>query len=105
MFSMVAKGVPLRPTFRVGNSQKSLGARSGKYSGWVMIGMLFSARNCCTTSDVWLGALATVENIECDDRTPEDSKKSLLPVLPTMAGSIEQVCVCVCAQGSYFESD
>jgi len=21
-----------------------------------MTGMLFSARNCCTTSDVWLGA-------------------------------------------------
>jgi len=56
MFSMVAKDVPLRPTFRVGNSQTSLGARSGEYGGWVMTGMLFSARNCCTTSDVWLGA-------------------------------------------------
>jgi hypothetical protein len=32
--------------------------------------------------------------IECDGRTPEDYKRSLLPVLPTMAGSIEQVCVC-----------
>jgi hypothetical protein len=31
--------------------------------------------------------------IECDDRTPEDSKRSLPPVLPTMAGSTEQVCV------------
>jgi hypothetical protein len=31
--------------------------------------------------------------VECDDLTPEDSKRSLLPVLPTMAGSIEQVCV------------
>jgi hypothetical protein len=37
---------------------------------------------------------ATMENIECDDRTLEDSKRSLLPVLPTMAGSIEQVCLC-----------
>jgi len=54
--SMVAKRIPLRPTFRVGSSQKSLGATSGEYGGWVMIGMLFSGRNCCTTSDVWLGA-------------------------------------------------
>jgi len=30
--------------------------------------------------------------IECDGRTPEDSKRSLPPVLPTMAGSMEQVC-------------
>jgi len=32
--------------------------------------------------------------IECDGGTPEDSKRSLPPVLPTMAGSMEQVCVC-----------
>ena len=32
--------------------------------------------------------------IECDGWTPEDSKRSLPPVHPTMAGSIEQVCVC-----------
>ena len=36
--------------------------------------------------------------IEWDGRTPEDSKRSLPPVLPTMAGSMEQVCVCVCAR-------
>jgi len=58
MFSIVAKRVPLRPVFRVGNSQNSLGARSADYGGWVMTGMLFAARNCCTTSDVWLGANA-----------------------------------------------
>jgi len=29
---------------------------------------------------------ATMEDIECDDRTPEDSKRSLPPELPTMAG-------------------
>ena len=34
--------------------------------------------------------------IECDGRTPEDSKRSLSPMLPTMAGSMEKVCVCVC---------
>ena len=34
--------------------------------------------------------------IECDGRTPEDSKRSILPVLLTMAESMEQVCVCVC---------
>jgi len=111
--------------------------------------MLFSARNCCTISDVWLGAkapsekapshillvvqqflaeksipvttqppyspdlapsdfwlfpslkmdlkgtrFATMEDIECDDRTPGDSKRSLPLVLSTMAGSMEQVCVC-----------
>ena len=32
--------------------------------------------------------------IECDGWTPEDSKRSLPPVHPTMAGSMEQVCVC-----------
>jgi len=31
--------------------------------------------------------------IECDGRTPEDSKRSLRPVLPTVTGSMEQVCV------------
>ena len=52
MPSMVAKRVPLRPIFRVGNSRKSLGARSGEYGGWVMIGMLFSARK---RRDKWQG--------------------------------------------------
>jgi hypothetical protein len=46
---------------------------------------------------------ATMEDIECDGRTAEDSKRSLPPVLPTMAGSMQQECVC--AQGSYFEGD
>ena len=64
MCSMVTKRVPLRPIFRLGNSQKSLGARSGDYGRWVMTGMLFSARNCCTTSDVWLGAFA-LHNKRC----------------------------------------
>ena len=32
--------------------------------------------------------------IERDGRTPVNSKRSLPPVLPTMAGSMEQVCVC-----------
>jgi hypothetical protein len=31
--------------------------------------------------------------IECDCRTPEDSKIRLKPVLPTMPGSMEQMCV------------
>ena len=154
MSSMVATCVPLRPTFRVGNSEKSLGARSGEYGGWVTTGMLFSASNCYTTSDGWLGALSWCRNhfpwylsrpflrtaiscrekhschhpttvlsgsrsewlfavpysengpqgdafrnhgghqIECDDRTLVNSKISLPPVLPTKAGSMEQVCVC-----------
>jgi hypothetical protein len=29
----------------------------GEYNGWVMIGMFFLARNCCTTKNVWLSAL------------------------------------------------
>jgi hypothetical protein len=37
----VRLGVPLRPIFRVGNSQKSLGARSGEYGGWVIIVIIF----------------------------------------------------------------
>ena len=32
--------------------------------------------------------------IKCDGLTPLGSKRSLPPVLPTMAGSNEQVCVC-----------
>ena len=32
--------------------------------------------------------------IKCDGWTPEDSKRSLPPVHPTLAGSMEQVCVC-----------
>jgi hypothetical protein len=41
---------------------------------------------------------ATMEDIECDGRTAEDSKRSLPPVLPTLFGSMEQVCVCGCAR-------
>jgi hypothetical protein len=52
MFSLVENRVPLGPILRVENSEKSFGARSGEYGGWVMTGKLFSARNCCTTSDV-----------------------------------------------------
>jgi hypothetical protein len=37
---MVAKCVSLRLIFRVEYSQKSLGSRSGEYSGWDMTGML-----------------------------------------------------------------
>jgi hypothetical protein len=36
--------------------------------------------------------------IECNFRTPEDSKRSFPPVIPTMAQSMEQVCMCVCAR-------
>jgi hypothetical protein len=49
MSFIVAKRVPLRLIFRVGNSQRSLGARSGEYGGWMMTGKFFWARNCCTT--------------------------------------------------------
>jgi hypothetical protein len=55
--SMVVKHVPLRSIFVVWNCQKSLGVRSREYGGWVMTGMLFAARNCCTTSDVWFSTL------------------------------------------------
>ena len=162
MSSMVAKRAPLMPIFRVENSQKSLGGRSGECGVWVMTGMLFSAKNCCTTSDVWLGALSWCRNnslplvapfppnfiaqplqifchhpttelsgsrsewllalpcsekgpegdafrnhgghqIKCDGRTPEDSKRSLPPVLQ---GSMEQVCVCAYVRnGPTFEGD
>jgi hypothetical protein len=46
-----------RKTFRIENGQKSLGARSGEY-GSLMTGMFFSARNWCTTCEVWLAALS-----------------------------------------------
>ena len=32
--------------------------------------------------------------IKCDGQTLEDSKRSFPPVLPTIAGSMEQVCMC-----------
>jgi hypothetical protein len=49
--------------------------------------------------------------MECDNKTPEDSKRNLPLVLPTMAGLMERMracaCVCVraCMQGSCFEGD
>jgi hypothetical protein len=39
---------------------------------------------------------ATIEDIERDGLTAEDSKRRLSPVLPTMAVSKEQVYVCMC---------
>jgi hypothetical protein len=54
---MVVKCVPSRPTFRVGNSQKSLEARSWEHGVSVMTEMFSSATNCCTTSVVWFDAL------------------------------------------------
>jgi hypothetical protein len=71
MSSMLVKLVPL-PIFRVGNSQKSLGARSREYDSWVRTGMLFLARNHNHGGP----------QIEYDYQTPEDSKRNLLPVLP-----------------------
>jgi hypothetical protein len=56
--SIVAKRVPLRPIFRVWNNQKSFGPGSGEYGDWMLTGMYFSAKNYCTTSDVWLGILS-----------------------------------------------
>jgi hypothetical protein len=44
--SKVEKSVPLRPIFRVGKSQKSLGARSGEYGGWVMTGTAAQQAMC-----------------------------------------------------------
>jgi hypothetical protein len=43
---------PLEAHFRVRNTQKSLGAKSGDYGGWVP----FSERDFYTTSDVWFDA-------------------------------------------------
>ena len=37
------------------------------------------------------GTRFAIIEIECDGRTPEDSKRSIPPVFPTMAGSMEQV--------------
>jgi len=108
--SIVAKRVPLRPIFRVGNSQKSLGARS-----FVVQQFLAEKSTPVVTqppyspdfapSDFWLflengpqgDAFRNHERyrMECNGRTPEDSKISLPPVVPTMARSMEQVCVCV----------
>jgi hypothetical protein len=51
MFSTVAKCVLLRPIFRVGNNQKSLGARSGEHRGWEMTGCVMQFRGNCATSD------------------------------------------------------
>jgi hypothetical protein len=57
MFYMVAKCIALRLIFRVEDSKISLGTRSGECDGW-MIGRVFAARSCCTTTDVWLGTFS-----------------------------------------------
>jgi hypothetical protein len=42
---------------------------------------------------------ATMEvKVQCDGRTPEDSRRSLQPVLLTVAGSMEQACMRVSAR-------
>jgi hypothetical protein len=43
---IVVKRDPLRPIFRVRNSQKSLGARSGGCGGWVMTGIAAQQAMC-----------------------------------------------------------
>jgi hypothetical protein len=53
MSSVVKKGAFWGP-FQSMNRQKSLVTRSEECDGWVMPGIFFSARNCCTTSGVWL---------------------------------------------------
>jgi hypothetical protein len=58
----VCKMCPMWPIFWVGNSQRSLGVRFREYDVWMMKGMLFSVRNCCTTSNVWLSALSWYRN-------------------------------------------
>ena len=97
MSSMVAKRVALRPIFRVGKSQKTLGASSTEYGGWVMKEMLFSARG--HVSQPWRTS-NRMRRPNCGN-----SKKK-----PSAGVSrMEQVCVCVGggvrAQGSYFEGD
>jgi transposase len=42
---MVAKRVPLKPIFRVGNSQKSLAARTGEYGGHFYVQVLQRLRD------------------------------------------------------------
>jgi hypothetical protein len=61
MLCLGAKSAPLRPIVTSGNSQKSLGVRTGEYGGWLMTGKFFW-RGACTTSDVWLGALSWCRN-------------------------------------------
>jgi hypothetical protein len=52
MSFMVEKRVPLRPIFKVRNSQKSLRARPGECGAWAMIGMFVLVRDSCTTSNM-----------------------------------------------------
>jgi hypothetical protein len=47
MSSIASKLVPLRPIFRIGNRERSLEARFGKYDGLVMRGMIFTLRYYC----------------------------------------------------------
>jgi hypothetical protein len=57
MSSVVPKCTHSKRIFRLGNSQK-LGGSTVGYGGWMVEGIFVSARNCCTTSDVWLCALS-----------------------------------------------
>jgi hypothetical protein len=48
---------PLEAHLKSREQPKLLGERSGEYDGREMAGMIFSARNCCITSNVFLGTL------------------------------------------------
>jgi hypothetical protein len=54
MSSVVAERVPL--------DHFQSRERSREYCGWVMTGMFFTARNCCKTTDMWLGGLSWCRN-------------------------------------------
>ena len=70
---------------------------------WISLRVTFGCSLLLNWASRWRVPHHGGHQIECDGRTPEDSKRSLPPVLPTLSGSMEQVCVC--AQGSDFEGD
>ena len=61
---------------------------------WISLRMTFGCSLLLKWASRWRVSHHGGHQIECDGRTPEDSKRSLPPVHPTMEGSMEQVCVC-----------
>jgi hypothetical protein len=56
MSFMVAKYAP-ETHFQRREQPKVTRSEIRNYGGWVMTGILLKARNCCTTSSVWISAL------------------------------------------------
>ena len=92
----------LEAHFRVGNSQRSLGVRPAEYGGCVMTGMLLAVPYSENGPPGDAFHNHGGHQIECNGRTPEDSKRRLRWCYQQWQDRWSK---CMGAQGSYFEGD